>query len=53
MYGLAFAGEKGVEEVLRSTLADLEVTMGLAGYKSIDELQGKRGAVLSMPRQQV
>ncbi|KAF7965936.1 hypothetical protein HWV62_40919 [Athelia sp. TMB] len=53
MYGLAIDGEKGVEEVLRSTLADLEVTMGLAGYKSIDELQGKRGAVLAMPRQTV
>jgi lactate 2-monooxygenase len=46
MYGLAVAGEQGVEEVLRSLLADTEVTLGLSGYKSIEEIWAKRGAVL-------
>lgn len=50
MYGLAIAGEEGVEEVLRSTLADLEITMGLSGYRNIAEFQGKRERILSMPR---
>ncbi|KAF8262090.1 FMN-dependent alpha-hydroxy acid dehydrogenase [Lactarius quietus] len=46
MYGLAIAGEQGVEEVLRSLLADTEVTLGLSGYKSIEEIWAKREAVL-------
>ena len=46
MYGLALGGEAGVEEVLRGLLADTEVTLGLSGYKSIDEIWGKREAVL-------
>ncbi|KZP03497.1 FMN-dependent alpha-hydroxy acid dehydrogenase [Athelia psychrophila] len=53
MYGLAINGEKGVEEVLRSTLADLEVTMGLVGYKNIQELHGGRGKVVVMPKEPV
>jgi len=46
MYGLALGGEEGVEEVLRGLLADTEVTLGLSGYKRIDEIWGKREAVL-------
>jgi isopentenyl diphosphate isomerase/L-lactate dehydrogenase-like FMN-dependent dehydrogenase len=46
MYGLALGGKEGVEEVLRGLLADTEVTLGLIGYKSIDEIWGKREAVL-------
>ena len=46
MYGLAVGGEQGVEEVLRSLLADTEVTLGLSGYKSIEEIWAKRAAVL-------
>ena len=46
MYGLALGGEEGVEEVLRALLADTEITLGLSGYKSIDEIWGKREAVL-------
>jgi len=46
MYGLAIGGEQGVEEVLRSLLADTEVTLGLSGYKSIEEIWAKRGVVL-------
>ncbi|KAH9033599.1 FMN-dependent alpha-hydroxy acid dehydrogenase [Lactarius pseudohatsudake] len=46
MYGLAIAGEQGVEEVLRSILAETEITLGLSGYKSIEEIWAKRGAIL-------
>ena len=46
MYGLALGGEEGVEEVLRALLADIEITLGLSGYKNIDEIWGKREAVL-------
>jgi isopentenyl diphosphate isomerase/L-lactate dehydrogenase-like FMN-dependent dehydrogenase len=46
MYGLALGGEQGVEEVLRALLADTEITLGLSGYKNIDEIWGKREAVL-------
>ena len=46
MYGLALGGSEGVEEVLRGLLADTEVTLGLSGYKSINEIWGKREAVL-------
>lgn len=40
MYGLAVGGQTGVEQVLRSTLADLEITLGLSGYKNLQEIQG-------------
>jgi isopentenyl diphosphate isomerase/L-lactate dehydrogenase-like FMN-dependent dehydrogenase len=46
MYGLALGGEEGVEQVLRGLLAEAEVTLGLIGYKGIDEIWGKREAVL-------
>ena len=46
MYGLALGGEEGVEEVLRALLADTEITLGLSGYKSIDEIWGKREEIL-------
>ena len=40
MYGLAVGGQAGVEQVIRATLADLEITLGLAGYKDLTEIQG-------------
>lgn len=46
MYGLALGGEQGVEEVLRALLADTEITLGLSGYKNLDEIWRKREAVL-------
>ena len=46
MYGLALGGEEGVEEVLRALLAETEITLGLSGYKNVDEIWGKREAVL-------
>jgi lactate 2-monooxygenase len=38
VWGLALAGEAGVRHVLRSHLADLELTMALAGLRSVDEI---------------
>ena len=37
-YGLAIAGQHGVSEVLMNFMSELELTMGLAGCKSISEI---------------
>ncbi|GAB3409626.1 lactate 2-monooxygenase [Schumannella luteola] len=37
-YGLAVAGERGVAEVVRNLLAELDITLGLAGHATIAEL---------------
>lgn len=39
MYALAIAGQEGVEAQVRTVLADFEITLGLAGYASVDELR--------------
>jgi lactate 2-monooxygenase len=38
VYGLAIAGEAGVSAVLRNLLAELDLTMGLAGCRSIADI---------------
>lgn len=38
VYGLALAGERGVREVIENLIADLDLTMALAGARAIDEL---------------
>lgn len=38
MYGLAVAGERGVKEVLQNMIADLDLTLGLAGMSSVNDL---------------
>lgn len=38
MYGLAVAGERGVREVLQNMLADLDLTIALAGETAAGEL---------------
>ncbi|QCQ94060.1 alpha-hydroxy-acid oxidizing protein [Rhodococcus sp. SGAir0479] len=38
VYGLGLAGAEGVRHALRILLADLDVTMGLAGFKSVAEV---------------
>ncbi len=38
VYGLALAGQAGVEHVLRSLMAELDLTIGLAGYRSYTQL---------------
>ncbi|KAF8580128.1 FMN-dependent alpha-hydroxy acid dehydrogenase [Ramaria rubella] len=46
-YGLAIAGEDGVEHVVRSLLCDLEATLGLSGYSSIQDIQGKGSKIIT------
>ncbi|MGN6606630.1 MAG: alpha-hydroxy-acid oxidizing protein [Jatrophihabitans sp.] len=38
MYGLAIAGQRGVEEVVRNVVAELDLTMALSGARSIAEI---------------
>ena len=38
MWGLAVAGEQGVRHVIRSFLAELDLTMALSGYSRVDEV---------------
>ena len=42
VYGLALAGEKGVREVIRNFQAEFDLTMGLAGCRSISEVASTR-----------
>lgn len=37
-YGLALGGEAGVREVVQNLLADFDLTLGLAGCRSLDEV---------------
>ncbi|KNZ73304.1 hypothetical protein J132_07845 [Termitomyces sp. J132] len=47
VYGLIVGGEAGVEQVIRHTLGDLDTTLGLAGCKSLNDVQGKGDAVIT------
>ncbi|MDT7856233.1 alpha-hydroxy-acid oxidizing protein [Rubrivirga sp. S365] len=38
VYGLAVAGERGVREVIRNVLAELDLTLGLVGARSLADL---------------
>lgn len=38
VYGLALAGEAGVRHVVRSLLAELDLTLALSGCRTVDEL---------------
>lgn len=38
VYGLALAGQQGVEEVIRNLVAEFELTMALAGCKHVREI---------------
>jgi lactate 2-monooxygenase len=38
LWGLAVAGETGVREVIRNFVADFDLTMGLAGCRSVSEI---------------
>lgn len=46
MYGLAIAGEAGVEQILMQTIADLHITMGLCGFRSVRDVMGARGNMM-------
>ena len=46
IYGLTLGGQKGVEEVIKSIMADLDLTLGLSGHTSLDEIRGKKEEVM-------
>ncbi|KIK79244.1 hypothetical protein PAXRUDRAFT_834201 [Paxillus rubicundulus Ve08.2h10] len=46
MYGLAIAGQEGVEQILKQTICDMNITMGLCGYSDINEMVGKKDEIL-------
>ena len=46
VFGLALAGEAGVDAVLRSLFADIEISLALAGYRSFSEVWDSRDNVL-------
>ena len=39
VYGLAIAGQEGVEEVLRNFISDFDLTMGLSGCRNVAEIK--------------
>ncbi|CAK5284474.1 unnamed protein product [Mycena citricolor] len=41
LYGGIVAGQAGIEQVILHTLADLDATLGLSGYASLADIQGK------------
>jgi lactate 2-monooxygenase len=41
VYGLTLAGEEGVRAVIQNLLADFDLTMGLAGCRSISEINSE------------
>ena len=45
IYGLALAGQEGVESVIKTILGDFELTLGLSGHKTIADIHGKAGEV--------
>jgi len=47
LYGSVVAGQLGVEQVLKHTLADLDSTLGLAGFTKLSEVQGKGEEILA------
>lgn len=46
IYGLALGGEKGVEHVLRSLVGELELTLHLAGVRSVQGKELDRGVLV-------
>ncbi|KAJ7812003.1 oxidoreductase [Mycena olivaceomarginata] len=46
LYGGIVAGQEGVEQVLRHTLADLDTTLAISGFSSLGEIQGKAEEIL-------
>ncbi|KAJ6554963.1 oxidoreductase [Mycena vulgaris] len=46
LYGGVVAGQAGIEQVLRHIHADLDGTLGLSGFTSLDQVQGKAEEIL-------
>ena len=45
VYGLALGGQDGVRHVLRSVLAELDLTLALSGFADLAQLRGTKDAV--------
>ncbi|TQM45490.1 lactate 2-monooxygenase [Pseudonocardia cypriaca] len=45
VYGLALGGQDGVRHVLRSVLAELDLTLALSGFADLAQLRGAKDAV--------
>jgi lactate 2-monooxygenase len=41
VYGLTLAGEAGVREVIRNTIADFDLTMALSGVSAASRIDGQ------------
>ncbi|TDL19761.1 FMN-dependent alpha-hydroxy acid dehydrogenase [Rickenella mellea] len=46
IYGLCLGGQAGIEQQVRTILADMEITMGLCGYKNVEEIREDIGFVV-------
>ncbi|KAI9066013.1 FMN-dependent alpha-hydroxy acid dehydrogenase [Trametes sanguinea] len=46
IYGLIVGDQAGVETVVKSILAEFEITLGLCGYKSIAEIWGRASEIM-------
>lgn len=46
VYGLAIAGQAGVEQILMQSICDLHMTMGLCGFNDVNDLIGKRDELM-------
>src|SRR5262245_32822574 len=47
VYGLTIGGQEGVEQVVKHTLAELEITLGLCWYSSLGEIWGRRDEIIT------
>ncbi|KAG9311169.1 oxidoreductase [Chiua virens] len=47
VYGLAIAGEAGVEQILMQMIADLHITMGLCGFCDVRDVVGVREKLIT------
>jgi lactate 2-monooxygenase len=50
VYGLALGGQDGVRHVLRSVLAELDLTLALSGFADLTQLRGAKDAVSALSR---
>ncbi|KAF9464213.1 oxidoreductase [Collybia nuda] len=41
LYGSIVSGQAGIEQVIQHILGDLDTTLGLSGYQSLSDIQGK------------
>jgi isopentenyl diphosphate isomerase/L-lactate dehydrogenase-like FMN-dependent dehydrogenase len=48
-YGLALGGQDGVRHVLRSVLAELDLTLALSGFADLAQLRAAKDAVSALP----